>query len=540
MKIIPNQPVKFYDIEESIDECTEDFEIPQLVDVTDTTQFQLGLEVCPATPNEIENNQFSDGTQWYLTSNWSISNYLLCHTAGATTIAGANISLDVSKYYQIIITVASISFGSSFNVRFGYTIVGTITSIGVFTFYGFPVALLGVTAPFIEPVSDGDICISETDIYEVKINEIIAIKDLEGNQISVISYKGNPELITIVDDTMTININWADLGIKSGCYRLCLADACENTNGQNYPAIILNGDFTTPGGADWVADGDVDFDTTGRVILGANGQEFTLEQDIFSSFLNSYCIQLDVLFFDGDECNVYFGTNLVRVLTVADVNTTVTINGICADDLTLRFVNSGNVNIEITNIVPCENDVVCDYISNTFKLGDYSGACTMLINACNNEDGLGFNFNGSGFTPRLRLTAKLRQGKYPNEKNIYEDSKGTKGNYYFSGRKQKYLCVDLQPEYVLDFLALLLGFDNVYLDGELHVVDDDEFNVQWSETNDNIGSVKLLVSKKTQNVKNANCSDDVNICTLPPNYLIQEDGGGYILQTDGFKILING
>jgi hypothetical protein len=103
------------------------------------------------------------------------------------------------------------------------------------------------------------------------------------------------------------------------------------------------------------------------------------------------------------------------------------------------------------------------------------------------------------------------------------------------------LCIDLQPEYVHDFLRLLLGFDNVYINLEPYFVEDDEYSVEYDDSQDNLGKVKIAVSKTTQNIKNINCSDTENVCTLPPDYLLQANDLAFrIVQTDGYGILING
>jgi len=87
----------------------------------------------------------------------------------------------------------------------------------------------------------------------------------------------------------------------------------------------------------------------------------------------------------------------------------------------------------------------------------------------------------------------------------------------------------------------LLGFDNVYIDNEPYFVEDDEYNVEYDDTHDNIGKVRILVSKKTQNVKNTNCTDEENVCTLPPNFLLRADNlSEFVTQTTGDKIVISG
>ena len=152
-------------------------------------------------------------------------------------------------------------------------------------------------------------------------------------------------------------------------------------------------------------------------------------------------------------------------------------------------------------------------ISNRFKIGDYSEMCTLLINACNNNNSFGFVFIGSDFSPRLRIEAKLRQSTFASETSIFEDSGGTKGAYYFARRKSKSLSIAIQPEYIHDFLSTLKGYDTFYIGGVPYFVDDDEYSPVYGD-NDNFATVIMSVSEKTQNVKNILCTDNVTVCNL--------------------------
>ena len=532
---INNQPVFFGES----DECSDDIEFAQLVDIADKTQFQLELDACFSAPNLITNNQFSGDTDWSLGANWAIADNQLCHSSGSDEYVISDITFVDESYYKVIIIVNSIDFGSQFLVKLGTTELGTISTTGTFTYFGYFDYNIKERGLSITPVNDGDLCISEIDAFKVLLDEIIQIKDLDGNVQATITYNDQPEYFNITDNAMTVTIDWQELEVTQGCYVICIADACENTNGQNYPPTILNGDFES-GSDNWTSDGEVTYNS-GYVTLGNGTDEFVLTQNnVFKSFTNEYCITLDVSNFDGDEVNVYFGFNLVGTIITADNNTTKTITGYCTGSFDLRFSNSGAVQLDITNIISCPiESYTCNYTSNIFKLADYSNSCTLLINACNNENGLGFVFNGSGFTPRIRLYAKLKTPKYISERNIFEDSLGKKGVVYYSGRKAKQLCIDAQPEYVHDFLRLLNGFDNVYIDGKLYFVEDDEYSFEPIESYDNIGKVRILVSEKVQNVKNVNCSDSESVCILQEDFLIQTNGD-YVLQTDGSKIIING
>ena len=189
MNTIPNQPVFFGDT----DECSDDIEFAQIVDLHDVTQFQLELEVCSSTPNSITNNQFANDTDWNLGDNWYIGGNNLCHLEGDLDTVNSTVTLSDSKYYRITIVVDSITCGATFNVLLGVNILGVINSIGTYTFYGFPIIGFGISSVLITPVNDGDMCISEIDAYEILLNEIVLVKDLNDNVVAQISYNDNPD-----------------------------------------------------------------------------------------------------------------------------------------------------------------------------------------------------------------------------------------------------------------------------------------------------------------------------------------------------------
>lgn len=535
---IENQPVFLG----TTDTCSNDvdFIYNQLVDVTDTTQFQLHIEPCISAPQLIVNPNFEVDASWTTGDNVGISDDLLCFTGD--TIAGTSGSYANStavfsdgKYYQVNITVDSVV--GSFDIYLESQLLGVVTSIGTHTFYVMADTFLSTGYLVICPTNDGaTACISNVTSFEILTNFIVAIYNADGTFNNETRYEFEPNNFIFSKDTVTISIDWSYFGIESGCYYLGVLDPCVNTNGQNYPANIVNPNFD--GNADgW--DLGIDWVYSANTVVGTYGMSNSLAQEnVFISYTNTYSITVEITAGTGIDLDVYFGETLVDTLTTIGTHV---VSGIPYGNGNLLFVMQGGTGITIDSVRAVtvdDNDYVPDFTSNTFKVDDYSNDCTLLVNACNNEDGLGFVFDGSGFSPRIRLNAKLKEPKYNNERFTYTDSKGKKQVYWFKGRKQKYFCTDLEPEYVLDYLWSLFGYDNLYIDDELYVVDDDEFNPTYSF--DNVGSVKFLVSKKEQNVINANCSSQENNCVIGQNYLLQaDDNSVFVTQTDGSYILIN-
>lgn len=535
---IENQPVFLG----TTNTCSNDSEFVynQLVDVTDTTQFQLRIEPCISAEQIIVNPNFETDSDWSLGDNVGIAGGQLCWTG--ETISGTSGSyanstsvFEQNKYYKISITVVSIV--GTLDVYIESVFLGSISSVGTHDFYGFADTLLSTGYLVICPQTDGaTACLSNVTSFEILTEFRIVLYDSNGVYNTDFTYSGNPKYFTFSKDTVTISIDWSELGITSGCYYFCVLDPCENTNGQNYPAVITNPTFTGSA-TGWQL--GLDWSYSANTVIGTFGMSNTLAQtDVFSSYSNSYSITVEITAGTSIDLDVYFGETLVDTLTSIGTHT---VTGIPYGNGSLSFVMQGGSKITITSVIPVEiakQDYVCNMTSNMFKIADYSNDCTLLINACNNEDGMGFVFEGSGFSPQVRLNAKLKEPKYSNERLTYTDSVGKKINYYFKGRKGKYLCVDLEPEYILDFLWTLFGYDNVYIDGIAYTVDDDEFSPTY--VLDNVGSVRFLVSKKTQDVKNINCSSEENNCVIGENYLLQaDDNSSFVTQTNGDYILIN-
>lgn len=515
--ILPNQPVIF---SEEIDICSTDTTYyTQIVDNTDVTQFQLGLTVCNGQSQLLPDPTFADPTAYVLGNNWAISGNTLCHTSGFSTGMSSVYQLTDSKYYQLTIVVDSISTGASFNVSLGSTLIGKLTSVGTYVLYGFPVAFFGSSPVVIAPsASTDEICISALSLFEVLTNFKVIVYDDENNFIDLFEYSSAPNYFSFAEDTVTITVDWANFSddpITNGCYYLCLLDPCLNTGGQNYPPQITNGTFTGSATGWTLASSWTYGSNAVSAVYSATPANNTITQsNVFVNYTSTYSVTVVITAHTGNV-SVYFGTDYVGNCTGVG---TFVITGVPVGNLDLQLIiTSGTATV--TSVLATDitaADYVCDYQSNNFKLGDYSCDCpeTLLINACNDENGLGFVFNGSGFTPRLRLQGKLKQAKYNAERVVETDSSGTKKIVYYNRRKSKNLVADLLPEYIHDFLSTLVGYDRLYINGATYVVDDDEYNVIYDDSQDNVGSVSLLVSEQTQLIRNVNCSSDEQDCSI--------------------------
>ncbi|MES2592409.1 MAG: hypothetical protein V4608_11020 [Bacteroidota bacterium] len=526
MEWIANQPVFFG--EESACECGEG-SFPQLSDNTDTIQFQFNIDNCGA-PQMLQDFNEYPYNDWVLSDGWAITDGNLCHIGADTTSSYVPmINADFpAGYYQITIVVESFNGVGSIDVSLGnvidgYDELGEITGVGTWNFYGFVTpATNGAFQNLLnfQPSSENvEICFSEISGYRILTDAKVAVYNSAGTYITEITYAndegGN---FTFYQDTVTMSIDWSELNVpvSDGCYYLCFLDPCLNSGGQNYSADITNPMFA--GNADgWSLGGSTYFDEAIEMTAGD-----ILEQgDVFNAYINQ-CVYVDVTAITG-QVFVYFGDTLVKTITTTGIHkccgiptTNLDIVIECDINSTATIENVRPITVAANGItIPFPTaDYVCNIQSNTFKIADYTNACTILVNACNNENGLGFAFGSSNFSPRLRIAAKLKGMKYPSERIANEDSAGTKKVVYYSGRKAKNFSADLEPEYIHDFLRLLAGFDNIYFDNVRYFVEDDEYNVIENDSFDNVGGVKFLVSTRTQDVKNTNCNGTENDCSL--------------------------
>lgn len=546
-----NQPVKF---DESVDLCSTDTTYyTQIVDNTDVTQFQLGLDVCNGQAQLLPDPNFSSASNFNLGANWTISNNTICHTTGFGSGFSTTYNFpSASSYYQVTVVVDSISNGAIFDVALGGQLVGSFSTVGTHVFYGFPIAYFGITPLSIAPNSITDeVCISAIGAYEILVNFKVVVYDADGVFIDLFEQSSAPNYFTFSQDTVTITVDWANFSddpIANGCYYFCLLDPCLNTNGQNYPPQITNGEFTgSATGWTLASAWAYSANAVNATFSATPANNLLTQSNVFVNYTSTYSVTIIVTAHTGNAL-VYFGTALAGTLTGTG---TFVITGIPVGDLDLQVaISAGTITIAsiLATDIPA-SDFVCDYQSNTFKLGDYSCDCpeTLLINAINNEDGLGFVFEGSGFSPRVRLQGKLKQAKYSNERTLEEDSLGTKRVIYYNRRKEKKLVADLLPEYIHDFLSTLMGYDHFYINGVEYVVEDDEYNVTYDDSQDNVGGVSLLVSEKTQLIRNTNCTSieqtynitQLNCVNVLPqeNIILLEDGTNLLLE-DGTNLLL--
>jgi hypothetical protein len=532
--IIPNQPVSFEDTTDSC-KCTTTLKYNQLVNFGDVTQFQVKLEACNDAEQLIPDSGF-DGepnVSWILPSDYTIAFSQLCRgdTTG-TSCAEADLSvISTPGVYQVTLVVAS---GSAyFNLQgtdFSYTSEEVGEGINVFTFFFYDDdATLSVC---LSPNS----CISSIEMKRIYAPRVSVFaedgtwihtfngEDINQNTIS------NPEgEFTFAEDTMTFSLNWDSLEVSEGCYNICLIDPCDTTNGQNLENLVSCPNFSEECfDAEWFADGtnfSISFITQGLLYQSANDDGFLSLQSNNTPLVEGICYDASFTIMQGETYPYYAEARLV---TESFAGTWQSAWGTYTESFTAQagehifievrsLVNPGpdtEHNMAISNITcnVADECLECAYDSNMFKLGSHE--CTHLINVCNNDNGMGFVFNNSGFSPRIRLYSKYVKATYKAERDSFENSYGRKSVQYFKRRKARLLKVDTAPEYVHDFLSTLMGYDHLWIASVEYFVIDEEYNPIYNELDDEFASVEINIEEKIQLVQNVNCGDNGNICVL--------------------------
>lgn len=148
------------------------------------------------------------------------------------------------------------------------------------------------------------------------------------------------------------------------------------------------------------------------------------------------------------------------------------------------------------------SDSGLDYESDCLSL-QLTHDCSLLLSWTNNDNAFGFNYDDLGFTPNLRVNARLWQPKYSKEKIIFKDSSGTRTLLKSETSKDQLLTVSEAPEYIHDALSIGLEHDNFYVESIKYTNEETEYTPKWRKSSQ-LAPVEIIIIKD-QNLKNDNC-----------------------------------
>ena len=178
-----------------------------------------------------------------------------------------------------------------------------------------------------------------------------------------------------------------------------------------------------------------------------------------------------------------------------------------------------------------------NFYSNHFLYTD-SFNCSKMISAVCDENSFNMGFVNTGFIPRVRLESKIILSGYPQNRIMTRTSQGEKRIDYFESDKNWRLKILRQPEHIMDFLAVMIGFDHWYIDSVEYFASEDEFAEPKPNKFFNVYDIDIECQKKTLLLVNKNCNDNVENGELSAEQMVSEDGRD-VVSASGISVVSN-
>jgi hypothetical protein len=502
MNPIPYQPLPV----DTVPNCT----LPtyggwiQQIEESDPTQVQFTVAPCGSALNVFTNGTFVDGdTDWNPSGTWDFSGNKACSQVGSSDFIQQNVTLPSGYIMQFIIDVEL--FAGSVIVSTNLGLAGVINTSGETTI---AVASNGITNFNIFVDLSSAACVRNIRLMPINNRWRVDLQTAEGDYVDTLTGAS----FDVARNFLTVGFNWNDLAVSEGCYRLAFFDPCECSQFG-----FIGDELEMP--RQWqIVDGAT---ATGGVIggvmaaisfAGAAAITFQMSNVICPNVAYTFTYTLTGMS-AGDEFRLRAGS-VNGVLRTADGTYTETITSTHAGGLpfVLRaaFTLAGTGSFSMTDFSMEAVNPTPTYFTVPFQLVA-DGSCTTLFNACGNIDqfNMGFaaidaggNIAGqTGFSPRIRLEGTLRGTGYDGERSSYEFSTGRKVVTHMRTHKRREFTF-YAPEYVHDFMNLMRGFDNVYINGDAVFSMDDEYPSMSTEPDTDMAAVTLVFNNRTELTEN--------------------------------------
>jgi hypothetical protein len=525
---IPNQPVYFVEDGTNPEDLPGrgqfDYSIPVKIGAGDRSYAQIKIAPVSGTPNTIEDPSFFTTTYWSTTGTGVV-------TYGKATIGDGSIgsidrdltgSIIPGKNYQLKVTITAL-FGK---VRFydGTTFIGEVFGPGTH--------IISYTAEF-ESIhakvneSTSYVEIDNISIYVLPEDYTFAILDKNFSPVIIYDFLTNNDLFTIKNDTLTFYVDWDETELPEGCYYIGITDPESNLCNQ---FGLYNHDFTIGNDTDgvesipgWSGNDPlkVVFNTDPNAQILSNGGE--------SNYIESNRVKLCA----GKTYNVTVSAK--RDILTAHIKLTVGAVSTAEQAVTLDTYSDFNfiitpltddylhiVNENLTafpytlfiNDVTLELADISDWVFESktphfFNYTNINSETTKVFALFNNEDGLGFIFNGSNFFPQLRIKAKFINRDYKSRVVAKENDRGAKTKPFGQTRVARVFKIERQPNYIHDFINLSTINDYVYVDNVLWYVENEDYKVDYADDLDNFGPAELKLSVTQQLIRNINSGEQL-------------------------------
>jgi hypothetical protein len=531
---IPNQPIVFKPSAELSTDCGcggDGFK--QLVDYDDEIFLQIESTPCNET------GTFGGAIT---VQAWEESGSTIISTAPSETgfFSQPFYPQDMYGVIRVVVEVSDIIGSLVVGVTGAST--QTITAAGTHTLY-FDTAHLLTNSSITLTISGNTFLGSFVFISLVGIpNGGLFLGVVDADDVNTIVARIDPT-ITTIDQYLTAGFSMVDVALSAGCYRLAIAEYCTNLCGQYF---IANPYFnaTRSGVPSWSS--VLGTGTTNWVIdpnlasIGLlNGESAYLESvtEVCEGVEYSLEITVDAISNARIRLSVD-GTLYGSFITTAGV-TTIVFTPTSSGNISLLGAQFGGLPslIEISKVTlrAIYTSVNYDRYSDVIALGEYSGCDYFKLEGCNGENQFGFAFYGSSFLPSIRLEGRRYQAQYDTDADLFRYASGRWHASYVDRRKKHTYFFGRLPEYVLDFLSILVYFDNLYVNGETHFPAEADFpEIEYNDADD-LGSLSIDLYRKTGIVRKTVCvgvdADCLpSILNLDEPFLLYEDDNRIITQ----------
>lgn len=522
---IPNQPIIFRDQSEFLNSCecgNNDYK--QLIDFADQLSFQVESNPC-------QQSVFG-GTA--VISGWKQEGASIVSTtpSGGSFYGQSFFPQQPHSIIRVRITVQEISGELKIGIAGGGT--QTITVPGSYTlFYNtnvlqtantFSITLTGAT--FVGSFILNDVTTLPSEFY-------LNIVDAE-----TLQYVAAVEpIITLGANTVTANFELPE-SIEAGCYRFGISDYCDNTCGQHF---IFNALFaTSPSGiVGWTSnpvDGTTDWDINqGEVSIDMTTGDITDLTSVTELCEGvEYTVTVEVESISNARVRFRVGTELqsgqINASGTQSLTFTPAVSGAFAIVAQQITGTPSEITISRVSIQVANEDAELSRYSDVMDIGEYTGCEYFRLEGCNGEGQLGFEFEGTSFFPGIRLHGRKLRPQYTTDVDTFRYASGRWEVPYADRQKRWTFAFAQLPEYVTDFLSVLVYFDNLYINGQLYFPLDGEFpEIEYNDAND-FGNLELELTLKDSKVRKTRCIGTDAEC-LPT--IIDGLNGDFILTEQG-------
>jgi hypothetical protein len=531
---IPNQPIVFKPSAELLSDCGcggDGFK--QLVDFDDEVFFQIESTPCNET------GTFGGAIT---VQDWEESGSTIISTAPSETgfFSQPFYPQDMYGVIRVVVEVSDIIGSLVIGVSGAST--QTITAAGTHTLYFDTIHLL-TNSSITLTISGNTFVGSFVFISLVGIpNGGLFLGVVDADDVNTIVARIDPT-ITTIDQYLTAGFSMVDVALSAGCYRLAIAEYCTNLCGQYF---IANPYFnaTRSGVPSWSS------------VLGTGTTNWVIDPNLASIELGSgesaylesvtevcegveYSIEITVDAISNARVRLSVdGTLYGSPITTAGT-TTIVFTPTSSGEISLLGSQIGGTPslIEISKVTlrAIYTSVNYDRYSDVIALGEYSGCDYFKLEGCNGENQFGFAFYGSSFLPSIRLEGRRYQAQYDTDADLFRYASGRWHASYVDRRKKHTYFFGRLPEYVLDFLSILVYFDNLYVNGETHFPAEADFpEIEYNDADD-LGTLSIDLYRKTGIVRKTVCvgvdADCLpSILNLDEPFLLYQDDNRIITQ----------